>query len=87
MLVAALLYECGDHQNLGRNILEDYTKDVNGHFAAYAHHMLNTESTPETVNDEGIIWLQPTDQTINEADALSLMVISNKSKATLSVAA
>ncbi|WP_168442139.1 FAD-dependent oxidoreductase [Pontiella desulfatans] len=40
VLVAALLYECGDYQDVGRNILEAYTKDVNGHFAEYAHHVL-----------------------------------------------
>jgi hypothetical protein len=40
LLVAALLFECGDHNGMGREILEAYTKDVNGHFAAYAHHVL-----------------------------------------------
>jgi flavin-dependent dehydrogenase len=40
VLVAALLFECGDHEGLGREILEAYTTDVNGHFAAYAHHVL-----------------------------------------------
>ena len=39
LLVAALLFECGDYQNQGQEILEAYTKDVNGHFAAYAHHI------------------------------------------------
>ena len=41
LLVAALLFECGDHQNQGREILEVYTKDVNGHFAEYAHRVLS----------------------------------------------
>jgi hypothetical protein len=40
VLVAALLFECGDHNGLGRRILEAYTTDVNGHFAAYAHLVL-----------------------------------------------
>jgi len=44
LLVAALLFECGDHQNQGREILESYTKDVNGHFAEYAHRVLSTGS-------------------------------------------
>ena len=44
LLVAALLFECGDHQNQGREILEAYTKDVNGHFAEYAHRVLSTGS-------------------------------------------
>jgi hypothetical protein len=42
--VAALLYECGDCEGQGRAILQAYTTDVNGHFAAYAHHIL-TECT------------------------------------------
>ena len=41
LLVAALLFECGDYLNQGREILEVYTKDVNGHFAEYAHLVLN----------------------------------------------
>ena len=41
LLIAALLFECGDYQNLGREILQAYTKDVNGHFAAYAHRVLS----------------------------------------------
>ena len=41
LLVAALLFECGDHKNQGREILEVYTKDVNGHFAEYAHRVLS----------------------------------------------
>ena len=41
LLIAALLFECGDYQNLGREILEEYTKDVNGHFAEYAHRVLS----------------------------------------------
>ena len=44
LLVAALLFECGDHQNQGREILELYTKDVNGHFAEYAHRVLSNGS-------------------------------------------
>jgi hypothetical protein len=40
VLVGALLFECGDYQDEGREILEAYTKDVNGHFAEYAHHVL-----------------------------------------------
>ena len=36
VLVAALLFDCGDRNRKGRTILEAYTKDVHGHFAAYA---------------------------------------------------
>ena len=41
-LVAALLYECGDDDGQGLEILEAYAKDVNGHFAAYADLVLTT---------------------------------------------
>jgi hypothetical protein len=40
VLVAALLFECGDHNGQAREVLEAYTTDVNGHFASYAHHVL-----------------------------------------------
>jgi hypothetical protein len=36
VLVAALLFDCGDINGKGRAILEAYTRDVHGHFAAYA---------------------------------------------------
>ncbi|MEM9400022.1 MAG: FAD-dependent oxidoreductase [Verrucomicrobiota bacterium] len=41
VLLAALLYECGDYNGQARDILEAYTQDVNGHFAAYAHLLLS----------------------------------------------
>ena len=85
LLVAALLFECGDYQNQGQEILEAYTKDVNGHFAAYAHHILSSESTlpaPQiSQNKDGIIWLQPSSKTLKEGDALSLLVISKRPEA------
>jgi len=40
VLVAALLFECGDPGGQAREILEAYTTDVNGHFASYAHLVL-----------------------------------------------
>ena len=40
VLVAALLFECGDHNGQAREVLEAYTTDVNGHFASYAHFVL-----------------------------------------------
>jgi hypothetical protein len=53
LLVAALLYECGDHDGQGRAVLEAYTRDVNGHFAAYAHLVLTkgTAMCPEHPDD------------------------------------
>lgn len=84
VLVAALLFECGDHQGIGREILKSYTRDVNGHFAAYAHHILTRDSDLQTTNggnsEDGIIWLQPTDRTINEGEPPSLLVISKRPK-------
>ena len=85
VLVAALLFECGDHEGLGREILESYTKDVNGHFAAYAHHILNSESDLPTTSEEGSkgggIWLQPADLTLNEGEIAGLVVLSKSPKA------
>lgn len=52
VLVAALLFECGDVQGEGRNILETYTKDVNGHFAEYAHHVLTTVTPPHRAQSD-----------------------------------
>ena len=85
VLVAALLYECGDHEGLGLEILESYTRDVNGHFAAYAHHILNSESDLPTTSEEGSkgggIWLQPADLTLNEGEIAGLVVLAKSPKA------
>ena len=82
VLVAALLYECGDYKGLAREILQGYTRDVNGHFAAYAHHILNSEVNAPAVDLEDskseIIWIQPSDQTISEGKPLSLIVMSKR---------
>ena len=44
VLLAALLFQCGDWQGQGRAVLEAYTEDVNGHFVAYADHVLHSSS-------------------------------------------
>jgi hypothetical protein len=41
--LAALLYDCGDRAGKARAILEAYTTDVHGHFAAYARAALDGE--------------------------------------------
>ncbi len=41
VIIAAALYQCGDYQKMGRMILEQYSQDVNGHFASYAQAILN----------------------------------------------
>lgn len=48
VLVAALLCECGDHNGQGREVLDAYTTDVNGHFAAYAHLVLTRGTAMES---------------------------------------
>jgi hypothetical protein len=40
VIIAATLYQCGDYQKMGRKILEQYSQDVNGHFASYAQAIL-----------------------------------------------
>ncbi|MCH2209295.1 MAG: FAD-dependent oxidoreductase [Lentisphaerales bacterium] len=54
LLVAALLFECGDYQGLGRKILKAYTKDLNGHFAEYAHHVLSHGTAMTKMDKEDI---------------------------------
>jgi hypothetical protein len=39
--LARALYRCGDKQGLGRKVLEEYTKDLRGHFAKHAQAVLN----------------------------------------------
>jgi len=41
LLIAALLLDCGDADGKARTILETYTKDIQGHFAAYARAALD----------------------------------------------
>jgi len=41
VLLAALLFDCGDHNGKARAILKAYTRDVHGHFAAYARAALD----------------------------------------------
>jgi flavin-dependent dehydrogenase len=41
VLVAALLFDCGDRNGKARAVLEAYTRDVHGHFAAYAKAALD----------------------------------------------
>ena len=43
LLIAGLLLDCGDANGKARAILEAYTKDIQGHFAAYARAVLDGE--------------------------------------------
>ena len=47
VIIATALYQCGDYQNLGRMVLEQYSQDVNGHFASYAQAILNGKGLPK----------------------------------------
>jgi hypothetical protein len=42
--LARALYRCGDHEGLGREILEKFTRDMRGHFARHAWAILNANS-------------------------------------------
>ena len=41
ILLARSLYRCGDYNGLGENILEQYSKDLRGHYARCANAVLN----------------------------------------------
>ena len=45
LLIAGVLLDCGDADGKARAILEAYTKDIQGHFAAYARAVLDGELT------------------------------------------
>jgi hypothetical protein len=45
ILVAGMLVRCGDEQGLGRKILEQYSRGIEGHFARYAQQVLQTSNT------------------------------------------
>jgi HEAT repeat protein len=41
LVLARALYRCGDHDGLGRRILESYTQDLRGHLARHAQAVLS----------------------------------------------
>jgi len=43
LLLARALYRCGDHDHLGRTVLEEYVRDLRGHLARHAHAVLHGE--------------------------------------------
>jgi hypothetical protein len=43
LMLARALYRCGDHQEIGRRILEAYTHDLRGHLARHAQAVLQAE--------------------------------------------
>jgi hypothetical protein len=44
LIVAAMLYRCGDCDGIAKATLQQYTRDVHGHFARYAQRTL--DATP-----------------------------------------
>ena len=40
LVLARALYRCGDREELGRKILEEYTKDLRGHLSRHANAVL-----------------------------------------------
>ncbi len=40
LMLARALYRCGDHNGLGKQILEEYTRDLRGHLARHAKAVL-----------------------------------------------
>ena len=65
VLVAAVLLECGDHNGKARAILEAYTRDVHGHFAAYARTALDGR-LPVTSRDRSTPAVRPDSLKRNE---------------------
>ncbi|MHC4677568.1 MAG: FAD-dependent oxidoreductase [Planctomycetota bacterium] len=47
IIVAATLYQCGDHDNVGYSTLRQYSQDVNGHFASFARAILEQKGLPK----------------------------------------
>ena len=41
LMLARALYRCGDHEGLGRKILEQYARDLRGHYARHALAILH----------------------------------------------
>ncbi len=50
LFLARALYLCGDENGLGRKILENYTKDMRGHWVRFATDALKEKSRPPAGN-------------------------------------
>ena len=46
--LARALFLCGDHNGLGRQILEEYSEDLRGHFARHARAILRQSDGPKS---------------------------------------
>ena len=45
LIIAAMLYRCGDRDGMAKATLEQYANDVHGHFARYARQALDAKLT------------------------------------------
>lgn len=45
LIIAALLYRCGDRNGLAEAVLHQYARDLHGHFASYATQTLDRRAT------------------------------------------
>ena len=43
--LARALYLCGDQNGIGQQVLEQYAKGLQGHYARYAYEVLNSKSS------------------------------------------
>jgi hypothetical protein len=44
LTMARVLYRLGDYQGIGKRILEQYARDVRGHYARHAQAVLNAKA-------------------------------------------
>ena len=50
LIVAAMLYECGDRDSVAETILKQYATDIHGHFACYARRKLASTGSAGTIS-------------------------------------
>ena len=48
LMVATMLYRCGDRDDMAERILQEYREGVDGHFSAYAESVLETSRCEKT---------------------------------------
>jgi hypothetical protein len=51
LTTAGILYSLGDHQGMGREILEEYKNEISGHFSRYAQAYLQLEQPKVLIRD------------------------------------
>jgi len=51
LTTAGVLYSLGDHQDMGRKVLEEYKNEISGHFSRYAEAFLQLEQPKVLIRD------------------------------------